>query len=176
MTFYDSVRFTERGEESVRDWRSIDSVLPSHAWARLGVNPDRTSSSWRNNHDEALKINESLRTPKYHLTRPYRLFTISMFHNLHCLRRLNYAFFDPFDEFATEEHVQHCLGYLRQHILCMADDGLEAGDTLAGQDSMAEEHSKVIGTRTCEDWSEIYRFIEDMTADWDELYRSGILY
>lgn len=62
----------------------------------------------------------------------------------------------------------------------MADDELELGDSLGGQeddgDVAQDDRIKVIGARTCEDWGAVYRFVEDMTNDWDELYRNDIVH
>ncbi|KAH7903246.1 hypothetical protein BJ138DRAFT_181613, partial [Hygrophoropsis aurantiaca] len=49
-----------------------------------------------------------------------RIFVVSMFHELHCLRLLNAAFDGPAGT-VSKGHAQHCLNYLRQMALCSAD-------------------------------------------------------
>jgi hypothetical protein len=59
----------------------------------------------------------------------YRAFYAAMWHELHCLRVIYLLLDDPTDtSFGGETHLQHCLNYLRQYMLCNADDTLEPGD------------------------------------------------
>ena len=45
-----------------------------------------------------------------------RLFVVVMFHELHCLRVLNLGFSNS--SYGSTAHLEHCLTYLRQSILC----------------------------------------------------------
>ena len=48
-----------------------------------------------------------------------RMFVVTMFHELHCLRMLN-AGYEP-NGHIREGHLKHCLHYIRQMALCDAD-------------------------------------------------------
>lgn len=93
-----------------------------------------------------------------------RLFLVSMFHQLHCLRFFNWAFDPEFEGlykiFATEDHSAHCLNYLRQMILCSPDLTLEKGDFRTRNFALERSGS----THTCRDWSAVYDLMED---NWD---------
>ncbi|THH02197.1 hypothetical protein EW026_g596 [Hermanssonia centrifuga] len=70
---------------------------------------------------------------RVHLGPERRTFIVSYFHQLHCLRILQMAIAPnphaPYhDVVETSVHVQHCLNYLRQMLLCTAADSLEKGD------------------------------------------------
>ncbi|KZV95269.1 hypothetical protein EXIGLDRAFT_820978 [Exidia glandulosa HHB12029] len=85
-----------------------------------------------------------------------RLFAVSMYHQLHCLRRINRAF-GPGDD---AEHIRHCLSYLRHTTLCGADLTLEPGD-FAERDFARE---RVGQKHVCRDWSAVH---DMMDANWD---------
>ncbi len=55
-------------------------------------------------------------------------FAIVLFHELHCLLRIRCGIFMQQHIMKTPGHVGHCLNYIRQHVLCIASDALEAGD------------------------------------------------
>ncbi|KAI0649018.1 hypothetical protein C8Q79DRAFT_487436 [Trametes meyenii] len=75
-----------------------------------------------------------------------RVFVVTMFHELHCLRMLNLAFSPNTTAFA---HVTHCLNYLRQEALCLPDLALEPGDFEKRDLDMERSH----GLHECRDWS-----------------------
>ncbi|KAH0584445.1 hypothetical protein H2248_009982 [Termitomyces sp. 'cryptogamus'] len=89
-----------------------------------------------------------------------RLFSVSMFHQLHCLRMLNLAFGKA--RIATSGHVQHCLNYLRQAALCSADLTIEAGNFEDRDFATARTGA----TYMCKDWSLVYPFLEENGARW----------
>ena len=60
-----------------------------------------------------------------HLGPDYRAFYLAMWHELHCMRMINLFFDDPDNTFGGEEHFHHCLNYLRQSVMCIADTHLE---------------------------------------------------
>lgn len=64
-----------------------------------------------------------------------RTFVISMFHELYCLRVLNFAYSDS--PITDTGHIRHCLDYLRQMAICSAGITLEPGD-FAARDFKAE--------------------------------------
>ncbi|EJD46607.1 hypothetical protein AURDEDRAFT_184310 [Auricularia subglabra TFB-10046 SS5] len=87
-----------------------------------------------------------------------RLYELTMFHELHCLRALNYG------NALGPVHIHHCLNYLRQGVLCGADLTLEAGD-FAERDFTRD---KVGSTHTCRDWSAVYPLMEENERRWNE--------
>ncbi|EJD48816.1 hypothetical protein AURDEDRAFT_136066 [Auricularia subglabra TFB-10046 SS5] len=86
-----------------------------------------------------------------------RVFALTMFHELHCLRILSEAF-----EHDKPDHVRHCLSYLRHGILCSADLTLEPGDALDRDFT----HSRSGSTRLCRDWSVVYNAMERNWRNW----------
>ncbi|KZV85739.1 hypothetical protein EXIGLDRAFT_803200, partial [Exidia glandulosa HHB12029] len=88
-----------------------------------------------------------------------RLFILSMFHELHCLRYFNYAF----DNTVNAEHRLHCLSYLRHSILCSPDLTLEPDDFVERDfttDRVGETHE-------CRDWSAIYAELDENWERWN---------
>lgn len=106
---------------------------------------------------------------RIHLGPEKRLFVTAFYHQLHCLRMLQQGILDRKHWFATREHVQHCLSYLRQTFLCAAADGLE------GNDFMEWEEEGVRGGATgyaggmlvCRDWEEVYRRMGQSWEEWE---------
>jgi hypothetical protein len=94
----------------------------------------------------------------------YRLFGVSMFHQLHCLDKLRRAVVhDPPSEW-ERWHTQHCLNYVRQMLLCSSSNRLEPVKDVADGlkvDGLELEH-------TCRDWSVLRRIAEENFKDWPE--------
>ena len=89
-----------------------------------------------------------------------RAFSVSMFHQLHCLMAINRALLGTQEE--SQEaygHVQHCLQYLRQFFMCAADTTLEPGDFL--QLPFGRNKEGVLFDRECKDWSAVYSFADE---------------
>ena len=89
-----------------------------------------------------------------------RMFVITMFHELHCLRVLNMAFGKA--PLATPEHIRHCLGYLRQGVLCAPDLTLEPGNF----EDRDFEVDRTGATHTCRDWSVVYPIADENYYAW----------
>ncbi|EIN05095.1 hypothetical protein PUNSTDRAFT_107391 [Punctularia strigosozonata HHB-11173 SS5] len=90
-----------------------------------------------------------------------RMFSVAMFHELHCVSDVfRVALVDAEDPRAKEHHFQHCLNYLRQLFLCSADATLEP------YDFMERDFERDRGgfTRECRDWSAVY---EASARNWD---------
>ncbi len=88
---------------------------------------------------------------------------VGMFHELHCLRVLNFAF--DRSHKATGDHVHHCLNYLRQMALCSADVTLEPGDfTKRNFDG-----SRTGSVHVCRDWSALYDAMEENWDQWEDV-------
>lgn len=88
-----------------------------------------------------------------------RVFMVSAFHQLHCVQTLydEIAGKYPGGEYAG--HLDHCVDYLRQVILCRPDLTLERGDFTKrdfGNDRLGAIH-------TCSDWNELYDVVK---RDW----------
>lgn len=88
------------------------------------------------------------------------VFAISAFHQLHCLQSLQEGFVRlandsrrPEDTSQAVKHASHCFEYLRQAILCAADDTLEGPNPdRIGGDSLLQVwgvHHK------CQSWADL---------------------
>lgn len=89
-----------------------------------------------------------------------RLFDTSMSHELHCLRVLNLAFGKT--RVPDAGHIQHCLNYIRQSILCNPDLTLERGN-FEDRDFSTEKFG---ATHVCRDWSVWYNVMDENNAKW----------
>ena len=87
-----------------------------------------------------------------------RLFVVTMFHELHCMRILNLAF-DP-SHIVGDGHINHCLGYLRQMTLCGADLTVEP----SGWETRDFSSDREGATHKCRDWSAVYAEVEQNYA------------
>jgi len=100
-----------------------------------------------------------------------RLFTVAMFHELHCLRNIRAAMVLPAStrlHIQTLGHINHCLNYLREWTLCNADVTLEPGDFTQRNFSVDQ-----VGTsHTCTDWMPLYKLEEKNWLEWKE-YRES---
>ncbi|KAJ7065982.1 hypothetical protein B0H15DRAFT_926007 [Mycena belliarum] len=93
-----------------------------------------------------------------------RVFELTVSHQMHCLRRIYLALVDHDDLRASSEHVNHCLNYLRQTLLCDAADALEFGDFMA-RDYDVE---RIGDTLVCDDWERAIDFFDEKYAEWLE--------
>jgi len=89
-----------------------------------------------------------------------RLFYLSMFHELHCLRRFQQLLRYPLSA-VDVAHTQHCFNYLRQCSLCQADRTLEVGNFITRNFTS----DRVGATHTCKDWSVVY---DKVTYNWSK--------
>ncbi|KAE9375971.1 hypothetical protein N431DRAFT_404069 [Stipitochalara longipes BDJ] len=101
-------------------------------------------------------------------------FGVSVFHQLHCLGLIRQAYFDaltnntrtgdrdPFQHYRHkidlnfEEHVGHCLDYLRQAVMCAADMTIEVASEeidMLGISGWSIEH------RHCKDWNMVWDLV-----------------
>jgi len=82
-----------------------------------------------------------------------RLFSVTMSHELHCLRSIRTILDEPaVPEGKARSHFVHCLNLLREHTLCAADNTLEPADVLARNSSLERMH----GEHRCMDWAAFY--------------------
>ncbi|KAF8870906.1 hypothetical protein CPB84DRAFT_826867 [Gymnopilus junonius] len=97
-----------------------------------------------------------------HLGSEKRIFLIALYHETHCLRAMEYVFLHPESSAYTPQHIQHCLNYLRQHFLCVADDQLEEDDFLHWD---LRTGSVYVDDKLCRGWDRV------STAASDDLRR-----
>ncbi|KAI0342384.1 hypothetical protein BDW22DRAFT_1357718 [Trametopsis cervina] len=108
-----------------------------------------------------------------------RFFSLSMFHQMHCLDSLRRAVLGREHSHGAREggsgeeevlhgrdveHSAHCLNYLRQTVLCAADLTLEP--------EIGEEGSQEVGeglgvTHVCRDWGKVYDFAKRNWEQWE---------
>ncbi|KAJ7484284.1 hypothetical protein FB451DRAFT_1554849 [Mycena latifolia] len=91
-----------------------------------------------------------------------RVFELTVSHQMHCLRRIYLAFVNREDERAGPEHVNHCLNYLRQTLLCEGADMLERGDFMERDYDV----DQIGDTLVCQDWERAFEFFDEKYAEW----------
>ncbi|OCB89932.1 hypothetical protein A7U60_g2872 [Sanghuangporus baumii] len=97
-----------------------------------------------------------------------RILCVSIFHQLHCIEKMRRALDDPDDPIATIPHLQHCMSYIRQMVLCGADLTLEEFDGVNnGSGAMG-----VGVSHTCRDWSVVYDTVNENFARWTEYWET----
>ncbi|KAI0686661.1 hypothetical protein C8T65DRAFT_835453 [Cerioporus squamosus] len=89
----------------------------------------------------------------------HRPFSVSMFHEYHCLRVMRAGLAGNYRP-QTITHIGHCLVYLRQMILCDPDLTLEPPDALA-RDLEVERAGAI---HVCKDWRQVY---DAMASNWE---------
>lgn len=81
-----------------------------------------------------------------------REFGLTMFHQLHCLRMIG----DATTSHIAGPHLTHCFHYLRENIICEADDTLEPVVEVDGR--------WIVDTgvqRTCKDWRKAFELADE---------------
>ncbi|KAF8507288.1 hypothetical protein BU17DRAFT_100682 [Hysterangium stoloniferum] len=93
-----------------------------------------------------------------------RIFAVDMLHQLHCVNtfRKGLTHSDAESQRKNEHHMVHCLNYLRELFLCVADTTLEPYDYRALNFTV----EKVGFTRECRDWSRIYERMDEDAEAW----------
>lgn len=99
-----------------------------------------------------------------------RILCVSMFHQLHCIEKMRRALDDPDDPVATIPHLQHCMNYIRQMVLCGADLTLEPEDY--DEANRRNEATGVGVTHSCRDWSVVYDTVNENFARWSEYWET----
>jgi hypothetical protein len=87
----------------------------------------------------------------------HRLFIVTYYHQLHCLRKMEVGLLQHENKSANEHHFQHCINYLRQTILCDATDAVEEGDFM----TMKHGPGVVGDTLVCKDWQKAYDVLDE---------------
>lgn len=120
MTLYDSVHY---------DLSPPPSLTPSSSH----FSPeDYTTLLNESNHEWALLGTTPAGFGRTRLGPEQRMFVLTVYHHMHCIRKLEVALLDRTDHISTFHHALHCLNYLRQGFLCGAHEGLEEGDWMQG--------------------------------------------
>lgn len=87
-----------------------------------------------------------------------RPFTMSIYHQLHCLDAIRVNFVVNGTHAAA--HVEHCLNYLRQAILCHADNTIEPAIWMETETSVEPASDGLGVVHTCRDWRALNEFAE----------------
>ncbi|KAI0649024.1 hypothetical protein C8Q79DRAFT_487858 [Trametes meyenii] len=94
-----------------------------------------------------------------HLGPDLRPFTLSMFHQLRCLNIVREAIVEiPHDSSLEPKDfrlLQHCMDYLRQAVMCRADQRLESVRAIVGGRVTVSDI-----THSCRDWTAVYEAAE----------------
>ena len=93
-----------------------------------------------------------------------RTFLVSMVHQMHCLD----AFRVGFATNRTTEsahHVEHCLRYMLQLVLCHADATLERDEPGIRDGRWAHASSGVGAAHQCRDWRALWAWMEAQVRD-----------
>ncbi|KAF8875066.1 hypothetical protein BD779DRAFT_228318 [Infundibulicybe gibba] len=88
-----------------------------------------------------------------------RTFLLSMIHQMHCLDVIRVGFVVNGTDAA--KHIQHCLRYLRQMVLCNADTTLEAADEIILNGRLEHEANGVGMVHRCKDWTVVRQYLVD---------------
>jgi len=92
-----------------------------------------------------------------------REFTISMFHQLHCINNIRLALgLRP----PSLYHIQHCMNYLRQMILCASNTRLEPMSRRLKESRNVTAVDGLGLTHVCRDWGAVYQLFEDERTQW----------
>lgn len=101
-----------------------------------------------------------------------RVFSIAMFHQLHCVSRLQQGLKHNDGSSGQHHHIQHCLNYLRQLFLCSADTTLEPGNMMQFAENDDKDSTTFI--RECRDWSAIYDFSDRNIVEFRQFRASNL--
>jgi hypothetical protein len=98
-------------------------------------------------------------------------YAISMYHQLHCLNGFRKMLSGEHRNASRiehdEQHVLHCLSYLRQMVLCSADITLEPAFSAENTDGRKTKAAYGTGvTHQCKDWEQIRAFSESNYETW----------
>lgn len=112
-----------------------------------------------------------------HLGPKKRFFSLSLYHQIHCLDSLRHAILGSQGHgqgghghvgARDVEHSAHCLNYLRQTIMCAADLTLEP-EIVPGSQDVGEGLGAV---HICRDWSKVHEYVGKNWEAW-MLWRAG---
>lgn len=128
------------------EWRTTDAFEAANGFVRLGPQGENEFlREFMARHDLMMNFNFT-----------GRAFSISMFHQMHCLQKIRGA---VLDSRWANSHTHHCLNLLRQAILCASDTTLDPLDR-TGENGMVGADG--VGTvHVCRDWEKVYEFVHE---------------
>ncbi len=88
-----------------------------------------------------------------------RTFLLSIGHQLHCLDAIRVGFLT--NSTGSAQHVQHCLRYLRQFVICQADTTLEVDHPRVIDGQLTHEASGLGSVHRCKDWTVLRDYMEE---------------
>ncbi|KAF8442447.1 hypothetical protein L210DRAFT_3397650 [Boletus edulis BED1] len=88
-----------------------------------------------------------------------RTFLVSLYHQLHCLDIIRVGYLT--NRTHAFEHIQHCLRYLRQILVCHADTTLEDDIPQFLDGGWTHSANGVGSVHSCKDWTVLRRWVED---------------
>ncbi|KAG7097764.1 hypothetical protein E1B28_005085 [Marasmius oreades] len=144
LTVEESRHYPVAGYESDPQWEA----LGGKPWGYVRLKTD-------GNHTQFHDTNK--------LSGKRRMFVVTMFHELHCLRLLNLAFDES--NAVGEGHITHCLNYLRQMALCDSDLTLESHNWEERYGGGGGDRQGA--THVCRDWTQVVDFVEDNWNEWE---------
>lgn len=88
-----------------------------------------------------------------------RTFLVSLYHQFHCLDIIRVGY--VVNRTHAAEHIQHCLRYLRQALLCHADTTLEVDiPQISSDDGKLYHTANGVGSvHRCRDWTVLRQFM-----------------
>lgn len=93
-----------------------------------------------------------------------RTFFLSMYHQLHCLDIIRVNFLVNASE--APRHIEHCLKYLRQTVLCNADTTLETTVSKMRADGRLDYGASGVGmVHRCRDWTAVEGWIAETQTE-----------
>ncbi|RPD75656.1 hypothetical protein L226DRAFT_507565 [Lentinus tigrinus ALCF2SS1-7] len=91
-----------------------------------------------------------------------RTFLVSFVHQLHCLDTFRVAFLT--NRTGSAHHVEHCLRYMRQAVLCYADTTLEPAHPGMLNGKWRHGATGIGSVHRCKDWTALTKYLEDHPA------------
>ncbi len=91
-----------------------------------------------------------------------RTFLVSVVHQLHCLDVFRVGFATNRSGYA--HHVEHCLRYMLQIVLCQADTTLEVDEPGVRNGKWVHAAGGVGSVRECKDWKALWRYLDEHAA------------
>ncbi|KAF8983075.1 hypothetical protein BDQ17DRAFT_1261726, partial [Cyathus striatus] len=98
-----------------------------------------------------------------------RPFGLGLYHQLHCLNSIRFSYVTARDRLITDSqtlrarmgHDNHCFQFLRQSLLCHADN-----DALPYLQNITIVEAGFGHLRRCRDWTQVYQFVVNNDLMW----------
>ncbi|KAI0685167.1 hypothetical protein BC835DRAFT_1385855 [Cytidiella melzeri] len=101
------------------------------------------------------------------------VFAVGMYHQLHCLDVFRHSYVAakahalafPGNGTGFDHHMNHCLSYMREMVLCAADTTLIHTVEVESPGAQGKYLATSMGTlHRCRDWTQVRRFVEQHKA------------